>query len=247
VFRSLELGAVDYIQKPTFSELAEAAPLIREKVKAASFAKIIRNVRSVSQRSFSGEMDLRTVIAIGSSTGGTEALRNVLCALPERVPPIVIAQHIPAVYSRAFADRMNTLCPFEVKEAEDGDEVKSCRVLVAPGGKQMKVAQSARGLIVRVTDDAPVNRHKPSVDYLFHSVANIIGSKAIGVILTGMGSDGAKGLLEMKRKGAKTFAQDEESSVVYGMPRIAFEIGAVDKVASLSEIPKLVVKLLEKK
>jgi two-component system chemotaxis response regulator CheB len=191
--------------------------------------------------------DLRTIIAIGSSTGGTEALKKVLCALPERIPPVVIAQHIPAVYSKAFADRMNSICPFEVKEAEDGDEVKASRVLIAPGGKQMKVAQSSRGLCVRVTDDAPVNRHKPSVDYLFHSVASVIGSKAIGVILTGMGADGSKGLLEMKRKGARTIAQDEESSVVYGMPKMAFEIGAADKVVSLSEIPRQIVKLLEKK
>jgi two-component system chemotaxis response regulator CheB len=247
VFRALELGAIDYIQKPVLSELTVAAPLIREKVKAASFAKVIRNTRSVSQRTFNGEIDLRTVLAIGASTGGTEALRQVLCALPERIPPIVIVQHIPAVYSTAFANRMNDLCPFEVKEAEDGDELKVSRVLIAPGGKQMKVQQSGGGVIVRVTDDAPMSRHKPSVDFLFQSVASVIGSKAMGVILTGMGSDGAKGLLEMKRKGAKTIGQDEESCVVYGMPRIAYEMGAVDKVASLSEIPRLIIKLLERK
>lgn len=194
-----------------------------------------------------GELNLRTVLAIGASTGGTEALKNVMCALPKEIPPTLIVQHIPSSFSRAFADRLNELCPFEVKEAEDGDELRASRVLIAPGGKQMKVQLRSDGLCVRITDDAPINRHKPSVDYLFQSIASVIGSKAVGVLLTGMGADGANGLLQMRLKGAKTIAQDEESSVVYGMPRIAFQMGAVEKVAPLAEIPRLILKAIEKK
>lgn len=247
VFRALELGAVDYIQKPSLSELGPLTPVIQDKVKAASMAKVRQQKHRTQSRILTGDVDLRTVLAIGASTGGTEALKEVMCALPERIPPTVIVQHIPPVFSRAFADRLNQLCPFEVKEAADGDELKVSRVLIAPGAKQMKIEPSPHGFRVRITDDDPVNRHKPSVDYLFHSVAQLIGSKAVGVILTGMGADGAKGLLAMRKQGAQTIGQDEESSVVYGMPRAAAEIGAVQQVASLGEIPRLILKALEKR
>lgn len=244
VFRALELGAVDYIQKPSFADLKQSGSLICEKIREASYAKVIRHPRSATRSVEAGKLDTSGVLALGASTGGTEALKSVLCALPELVPPIVIVQHIPPVFSKAFADRMNQLCAFEVKEAEDGDELKPSLALVAPGGKQMKIERTPKGYCVRITDDPPVNRHKPSVDYLFHSVAEHIGKRAVGVILTGMGNDGAAGLRSMRDQGARTLGQDEASSVVYGMPRIAFETGAVESVASLHEIPKLILSHL---
>lgn len=243
VFRALELGAVDYIQKPSFAEIGELRPIICEKIKAASKAKVIRHTMVTRSLGYAG-MDTQMVLALGASTGGTEALKSVLCSLPEKIPPTVIVQHIPPVFSKAFADRMNQLCAFEVKEAEDGDELRPSRVLIAPGGKQMKVEAFAKGYRVKITDDAPVNRHKPSVDYLFDSVASVIGKRSIGVILTGMGNDGAKGLLAMREKGALTVAQDESTSVVYGMPRVAFEIGAAEVVSPLNEVPKHIMNRL---
>jgi two-component system chemotaxis response regulator CheB len=255
VFRALELGAIDYIQKPSFPELNTVAPVIREKVKEASHAKVCcgRNLtqnRTHTQRPpvplASGSIDTRKILAIGASTGGTEALKSLLCAMPEVIPPTLIVQHIPPVFSKAFADRLNELCPFEVKEAEDGDILAPSRVLIAPGGRQMKLERTQGGYRVRVNDDPPMSRHKPSVDYLFHSVAKEVGKNVIGVILTGMGADGAKGLLAMKNSGAQTIGQDEESCVVYGMPRVAYEIGAVEKVLPLSRIPNELVTRLSK-
>jgi len=246
VFKALELGAVDYIQKPNFSEIPIIGPIIREKVKAAASAKVIQKTarKPLLSRQPSGELDVRTILCIGASTGGTEAIKAVMSNLPERIPPTVIVQHIPPVFSKAFAGHLNELCPFEVKEAEDGDELKISRVLIAPGGKQMKIQKTQTGFCARITDDAPVNRHKPSVDYLFNSVASVIGKKTLGVILTGMGADGAKGLLEMRKKGSRTIAQNESSSVVYGMPKAAFEIGAVEKVAPLDEIAHEILTIL---
>lgn len=246
VFEALELGAVDYIQKPSLQDLSAVSPIIREKVVNASTAKVRPKEKtkkfipsSISNQSF----DPHLVIALGASTGGTEALREVLTGLPKNIPPIVIVQHIPPVFSRAFADRMNSLCPFDVKEAESGDAVHSNRVLIAPGGKQMKLIRKPSGLFVEVNDDDPMTRHKPSVDYLFHSVAEIIGKKAIGAILTGMGSDGAKGLLHMKERGAQTFSQDEDTCVVYGMPKAAWETGASQSQVRLEEFASKIVEL----
>ncbi|MBX3020877.1 MAG: chemotaxis-specific protein-glutamate methyltransferase CheB [Bdellovibrionales bacterium] len=249
VFRALELGAVDYIQKPSLSQLADVGPLIREKVKEASRAKVIRHghVALGSTMAAAGALDFKKILAIGASTGGTEALKSVMCALPEKIPPTVIVQHIPPVFSKAFADRLNSLCPFEVKEAEDGDEVRPSRVLIAPGGLQMKLQRTTKGLCVRITDDPPMSRHKPSVDYLFQSVAAEMGKNSVGVILTGMGADGAKGLLQMRQQGAHTIGQDEESCVVYGMPRAAYEMGAVEKVASLTNVPREILNLFAQK
>lgn len=249
VFRALELGAVDYIQKPTLSELPVVGPLIREKVKEAASAKVFqRRAGPVVRRVSSGDVDMRTILAIGASTGGTEALKAFMCGLPEEIPPTVIVQHIPPVFSKAFADRLNEMCPFEVKEAEDGDELRPSRVLIAPGGRQMKLhAVRGGGYCVRITDDPPMNRHKPSVDYLFHSVADLIGKNCVGVILTGMGADGAKGLLELRQKGARTLAQDEATSVVYGMPKAAFEMGAVEKVVPLDEMAHEVLLALRRR
>lgn len=246
VLRGLELGAVDYIQKPTLQTLPMIAPLIREKVKQAAAAKVRTNSQAVS---FSSKLTGRSlnpnlILAIGASTGGTEAIKNVLVRLPEGIPPTVIVQHIPAVFSKAFADRLNNLCKFKVKEAEDGDLLEWGKALIAPGGFQMALAEREGKFRVKITDGPPVNRHKPSVDFLFDSVAHLVGRKAVGVILTGMGADGAKGLLKMRDAGARTIGQDEASCVVYGMPKAAFEIGAVENVCSLDDIPEAIIKFL---
>ncbi len=246
VFRALELGAVDYIQKPALSELGEVGPIIRDKVRAAAKAKV-RPRSLYSQKNVflnkSVQFKHGLILAIGASTGGTEALREVLIRLPSNIPPMVIVQHIPPVFSKAFADRLNTLCPFEVKEAQNGDAVHEDRVLIAPGGMQMKVVKKTSGLFVEVNNEPPVNRHRPSVDYLFNSVASLFGKKAIGVILTGMGVDGAKGLLNMKISGARTLSQNESSCVVYGMPKAAWEMGASEEAVSLEQIASKIVEL----
>lgn len=246
VFEALELGAVDYIQKPSMKEISLVSDLIREKIVNAASARVHppkEPSKFISSLKVNCNFDPGIVIAIGSSTGGTDALRRVLLSLPKDIPPIVIVQHIPAVFSKAFSDRMNTLCPFEVKEAEHGDALHSNRVLVAPGGTQMKLVRKDSGLFVEVNDEPPMNRHKPSVDYLFNSVAELKGKKAIGVILTGMGADGAKGLLHMKDRGAQTLSQDEASCVVYGMPKAAWELGASQQQVSLENIAQKLVEL----
>jgi two-component system chemotaxis response regulator CheB len=244
VFRALELGAVDYIQKPSLAELAEAAPVIREKVLAAATARIARPAPVGVARAAPARagVDLEKIVLIGSSTGGTEALKRIMCRLPERIPPVLVVQHIPPGFSRAFAERLNDLCPFEVKEAVDGDAVEPSRVLIAPGGRQMRLERSAAGnLSVRVTDDPPVKRHKPSVDYLLRSAAAVKGRSFVGVILTGMGDDGADGLLRLREGGAHTLGQDEPSSVVYGMPKAAFERGAVIEVVALDRMAQAIM------
>jgi two-component system chemotaxis response regulator CheB len=176
------------------------------------------------------------VIAIGSSTGGVQAIEAVLTALPRTTPGVVIVQHMPEAFTGAFAARLSGLCEMEVKEARDGDRVIEGRVLIAPGGRHMQLMRSGAQYIVAVRDGPLVNRHKPSVDVLFKSVAHCAGRNAIGVILTGMGDDGARGLLEMRRAGAATAAQDEASSVVWGMPREAIRLDAADDVLALGEV-----------
>ena len=179
-----------------------------------------------------------SLIAIGASTGGTEALHHILVQLPENVPPIVITQHIPAGFSAAFANRLNQLCPFEVKEAADGDPVLPGRALIAPGDFHMLIRRNGTGYRAVVKTGPRVCYQRPSVDVLFDSVAEAAGAKAVGVILTGMGNDGAQGLLQMKRKGARTLAQDEASCVVFGMPREAIHAGAVDHILPLSDMAR---------
>jgi two-component system chemotaxis response regulator CheB len=248
VLRALNLGAVDYIQKPSMEEMRAMSPIIVEKIKVASSVSLRRESSKrpapVRLTASGGVMDGNTVVAIGSSTGGVQALDSLFSSLPSNIPPIVVVQHIPPVFSAAFAKRLNDSCPFEVLEAKDGDEIKPGRVLIAAGGTQMKVERSGGSLKVRVFDGAPVNRHKPSVDVLFDSIAEVLGKNAIGVILTGMGADGAKGLLKMRQSGARTIGQDKDSCVVYGMPRAAAEIGAVEEVRPLHEIPELLLRLL---
>lgn len=246
VLSALEAGAVDYIQKPTATSLSTVAPQIIERVRTAASAKVMRFERSVSKRILSMNPSLieDRLIAIGSSTGGTEALREVLTRLPEHIPPIVIVQHIPPVFSAALAKRLNELCPFQVKEAENNDALAPDLVLIAPGGKNMKVVRSGGVLRVRIEDSAPRNLHKPSVDILFESVAEVVAKKAIGAILTGMGADGAQGLLQLRKAGAHTIAQDESSCVVFGMPRKAIELGAAVETLELNKIAEAFIKQL---
>ena len=177
-----------------------------------------------------------TVVAIGTSTGGTQALEQVLTRLPVTCPGLVIVQHMPANFTRMFAQRLNALCEIEVREARDNDRVLSGQALIAPGGRHMRVRRSGAHYVVEVRDDPPVNRHRPSVDVLFRSVAKCAGRNALGVIMTGMGDDGARGLRELFDAGAQTIAQDEASSVVFGMPKEAIRLGGAGRVLALDAI-----------
>lgn len=245
--RALELGAVDFFTKPTIDQrqgIEEQAQDLIEKVKAAAHAKVGQRREpgkavAVSAFKAASSAMLKTtdsVIAIGASTGGTEALRELLQALPPNSPPILITQHMPEKFTKQFANRLNSLCRIAVKEAEHGDAVLPGHALIAPGNFHMTLSRSGARYCVRLNQDPPVNRHRPSVDVMFHSVAKYAGSNSIGVLLTGMGADGAKGLLAMKEAGAVTLAQDEASCVVFGMPKEAIKLGAVDRVVPLRDL-----------
>jgi len=185
--------------------------------------------------------DTDSIIAIGASTGGTEAIYSILSSLPPTIPGIVVVQHIPPVFSRMFTERLNNQTPLKVKEAQTGDYVDQGIVLIAPGDQHMKIRKNGNRYQVECFQGEKVNGHCPSVDVLFESVAKEAGSSAIGILLTGMGYDGAKGLLAMRRKGCRTIGQDERSSIVYGMPKVAFDIGAVEIQAALQDIPKILL------
>lgn len=187
------------------------------------------------------------VIAIGSSTGGTEALYAVLTKLPQDMPPILIVQHIPPVFSRLYAERLNLNCKFEVREAQNGDMIYPGLALIAPGDKQMCLTRRGGKLAVECVRTEKVGGHCPSVDALFETVAATMGRNALGIILTGMGKDGARGMVEMHKMGAYTLGQDEESSVVYGMPKAAYEMGGVDEQSNLDRMPDLILKVLREK
>jgi two-component system chemotaxis response regulator CheB len=247
VFDAMDAGAVDFVGKPDMSLENSVESFINDmiaKIKIASKARILQD-KEVEKPHIEIERASDTVsekiIAIGASTGGPEAIRTTLKSLPEDIPGIVIVQHMPPLFSRMFAERLDAITSLRVKEAQTGDQVKQGQVLIAPGDKHMIVKRMGDGYIVECYDGEKVNRHRPSVDILFESVANAAGKNAIGVILTGMGSDGAKGLLAMREKGARTIGQDEETSVVYGMPKAAFEIGAVEIQAPLKSIPGLLM------
>lgn len=249
VLDALEHGAVDYIQKPEMSEIASVTPFILEKVRTAAMANVNKTARREKTKPIQTKetCNLDSLIVLGSSTGGTEAIREILTALPNKIPPMLIVQHIPAVFSLAFAKRMNELCPFDVKEAEDGDEVRQNRVLIAPGGFQMKMVHKNGKVFVEINDDAPVNRFKPSVDYMFMTVAKSLYTHTVAVILTGMGKDGAKGMLELRNLGVRTIAQDEETSVVFGMPKEAILIGGAEFVEPLGSIAERITLLTNQK
>ncbi len=268
--QALELGAVDFVTKPRgepASALERLSQEIVHKVKVAAGANLSA---SGGQRGRPGAaheaIDVREkhtadvilparparrpappampLVAIGASTGGTEAIKEVLCALPADFPPVVITQHIPSGFSTAFANRMNRLSALSVCEAQDNQQILPGHVYIAPGARHLLVSCSNEGLRCRLHDGPRVNRHKPSVDVLFRSVAQCCGDRAIGVILTGMGDDGARCLLEMRQAGAYTIAQDEASSVVWGMPGSAVKLGAAQTVLPLDKIPAELLKQL---
>ena len=193
-----------------------------------------------------GSLGAGRIIFVGASTGGTEAVKTFLSGIPENCPPILIVQHMPESFTGSFAARLNGLCQPQVVEAQGGEAVAPGTVYVSPGHSHMRIRRSGVGYVTELLKTAPVNRHRPSVDVLFDSAAESVGRNAIGVILTGMGKDGAQGLLRMRKAGARTFGQDEGSCVVYGMPREAALIGAVDEVVSLSELSKRVLAALGK-
>jgi two-component system chemotaxis response regulator CheB len=255
--RALEEGAVEVITKPKVGVrdfLHESAVTLMDAVWSAAQAQIrprpmVAAPRLMADRitdtvlpgksklrSTDVENGVKVVIAVGASTGGTEALRVFLAALPTDCSPVVIVQHMPEVFTRAFADRLNRECEIEVEEARDGDQLRTGRALIAPGNRHMLINRSGEKLIVQIADGPLVSRHRPSVDVLFRSLAASVGSKAVGIIMTGMGDDGAQGLCEMKEAGAVTIAQDETSCVVFGMPKEAIARGAVDIVVSLEQI-----------
>jgi two-component system chemotaxis response regulator CheB len=242
--RALELGAVDFVTKPKTAlreRMAEVAQDVVEKIKTAASARVGPRglhppVPSVLRAMPRVTPPTWQVIAVGASTGGTEALRQFLTALPEDAPGVVVVQHMPEGFTRAFADRLDQLCTVRVKEAMDGDGVRPGHVLIAPGNRHMRLVRDGAAYGVRLSTEALVNRHRPSVDVLFHACADHARANAVGVIMTGMGDDGARGLLAMRRAGARTLAQDEASCVVFGMPKVAVELGAVDEVLPLSRL-----------
>lgn len=249
VFDALNAGAVDFVAKPSGGDPRGIEAFTSElliKIKIASTAKVSQWKAAYSNSSAAGQgtYDPKKLIAIGASTGGTEAINSLLKSFPRNMPGIVIVQHMPPVFTRMYADRLNNSCALEVKEAHDGDKVIPGKVLIAPGDYHMAVASGSGGYFVQCFKGDKVNGHCPSVDILFNSVAEKAGGHAIGIILTGMGYDGAKGLLAMKKGGALTFGQDEQSCVVYGMPKVAYDLGAVNRQAPLDVIPDLVLSAL---
>ncbi len=257
--KALEYGAVSIIQKPkigTKQFFEESRVLICDEVKAAARAKLKPYLPSpevtpklsadVILPKPKGQAMFETtdkVVAIGASTGGTEALARLLAALPGHSPGIVVVQHMPEQFTRAFARRLDGLCAISVKEAEDGDPVLRGHALIAPGGRHMLLTRSGARYSVKIKDGPLVSRHRPSVDVLFRSTARYAGKNAVGVILTGMGDDGAKGMREMHDAGAYTIAQDEASCVVFGMPKEAIAAGGVDEVLPLDAIPAAIVRV----
>lgn len=254
--RALEAGAVDIALKPRVSadgtvddhgllDIVRAAgqarvgPRAHANGHAALTPSMLRPQRGRAKPEATARTDRgngEIVVAMGASTGGTEALREVLRTMPYDSPGIVVVQHMPAGFTAAFAEHLNAICQIEVREARSGDRVQPGRALIAPGNRHLLLRRRLSQFVVELTDEAPVCRHRPSVDVLFRSVAQAAGANAVGVIMTGMGSDGAEGLLAMKRAGAATIAQDETTSVVFGMPKEAIDRGAADVVVPLQRI-----------
>lgn len=261
VFDVLSAGAVDFVRKPDMNAVSKAQffTALNSKIHIASFAKVKCPSRTRTAKTaaapapapkrplFSGkQLSFRsTVIALGASTGGTEATLAVLKQLPADIPGMVVTQHMPEGFTAMYAQRLNKLCQMEVREAKNGDQIRPGLVLIAPGSQQMEVIRTSNGYAVRCFSGQKVSGHMPSVDVLFRSVAqNVIGNK-IGIIMTGMGKDGAEGLLEMRKKGAFTIGQDKASCVVYGMPMVAYNIGAVSVQASCEQIPSVLLNHLK--
>ncbi|MBI99605.1 MAG: chemotaxis response regulator protein-glutamate methylesterase [Halobacteriovoraceae bacterium] len=246
VMEALSNGALSYVQKPSLDKVSTLAGDILNQLEAIASKNTSGTKKQTTSISVQDFITTDGLVAIGSSTGGTSALQEILTSLPKEIPPIVIVQHIPAVFSKALAERLDSLCPFHVKEAEDGDKIAKNTVYIAPGGFQMKVAKHGSIKKIILTDDPPVNRFKPSVDYLFNSIPSLKETNVVASILTGMGKDGAKGLLTLKESGYVTLAQDEESCVVFGMPREALKIGAAELAVPLSNMSKVIVQKMNK-
>jgi two-component system chemotaxis response regulator CheB len=252
--RALELGAIDFVTKPRLGVrdgLLNYTELIAGKIRTAASARLLPGRHAAAPRPGgdaphesllrSPLLSTEKLIIIGASTGGTEAIREVLQPLPPDSPAVMIAQHMPAGFTRSFAQRLDGLCRINVKEAEHGERVLPGYAYIAPGGFHLSLARSGANYVAHLDQEPPVNRHRPSIDVLFDSAAKHAGKNAIGIILTGMGRDGAEGLLRMQRAGAHTLAQDEASCVVFGMPREAIALGAVDDVSPLSEVSRRVM------
>jgi two-component system chemotaxis response regulator CheB len=256
--RALELGAVDFVTKPKMSiesGMREYTELIADKIRAASKARVkprqlaapgaarpadggalplIRNPLTSSEK----------LIIIGASTGGTEAIKDFLIQMPSDCPGILITQHMPEGFTRSFAKRLDSICKISVKEADSGERVLPGHAFIAPGHSHLMLARSGANYVTQLDQGPPVNRHRPSVDVLFNSAAVCAGKNAVGVIMTGMGKDGAQGMLEMKKAGAYNFAQDEASCVVFGMPREAIAVGATHEVGAINDLPGMVLGYL---
>jgi two-component system chemotaxis response regulator CheB len=259
-FRALELGAVEFVTKPKLNEQTpdDYGTLIAEKIRAAKSARLRPPRRSsefgapaaapvVNKRPVPRGVRTSTrLIAVGASTGGTEAIREFLIGMPVDCPGIVIVQHMPENFTRMFAERLNGLCQIEVKEAEHNDPILPGHAYVAPGGKHLWVKKDEGALIAKLSTEPPMSLHRPAVDFLFLSCAKFVGKDCVGVIMTGMGRDGSKGMLEMKNAGAYNIAQDEASSVIFGMPKEAIDAGAVHEVAPLARIRERVLARVAK-
>ena len=250
---ALELGAVDFLPKPTLdvsNSMQSYADDIRDKIRMVAAARLRRPMlfrqsdRNPPPAMASGLLRQNAMIAIGASTGGTDAIKEFLERLPEDGPPVLIVQHMPEGFTLSFARRLDKLCRMHVKEAEDGEPVLRGWAYVAPGHSHMRLAKGSHGFIISLDQGAPVNRHRPSVDVLFASVASLAAPQTVAVIMTGMGKDGAQGLLQLRQAGATTFAQDEASCVVYGMPREAAQLGAAMAVLPLSQLADKVMDCL---
>jgi two-component system chemotaxis response regulator CheB len=261
-FRALELGAVEFVTKPKLNEQTpdDYGQMIAEKIRAAKSARLKGPRRPDDTASVEATMPpvmkrpvprgVKTsdqVIAVGASTGGTEAIREFLVDMPVDCPGIVIVQHMPENFTRMFAERLNGLCKITVKEAEHNDPILPGHAYIAPGGKHLWVKRDEGQLLAKLSTEPPMNLHRPSVDFLFLSAAKFLGADAIGVIMTGMGKDGANGMLEMKKKGAYNIAQDEATSVIFGMPREAIELDAAHEVVPLHRMRERALARVGKK
>lgn len=256
VFDALHSGAVDFVRKPDMSSENDLELFFREltsKIKIASIAKLkINKIEKKYElpnklQSATDNASMQKIIAIGASTGGTEATLEILKALPKEMPGILVTQHMPAGFTKMYADRLNKICNIEVREARHGDRVEKGLALIAPGDFHMRLVKDDNGYFVTCRQGEKVSGHCPSVDVLFNSVAEAANKNAVGIILTGMGKDGAQGLLNMRKAGAYTIGQDKDSSVVYGMPMVAYNIGAVTVQAAIEDISDVLIKYLNKK
>jgi len=251
---ALDIGAVDYVAKPKIAENLSLSGYVEEicsKVKVAAKARVRAYQPEVSNQKASAltmpdhirsKLDLSRIIGIGASTGGTEALKEVLVKMPENCPPVIISQHIPAGFSKSFAQRCDAYCDIKVKEAEEGDKLEPGLALVAPGDHHLLVKRMGGDYFVTLDDGEKVNRHKPSVEVMFDSLNMVSKGHCLAVMLTGMGADGAQSMVRLKKNGARTLAQDEATSVVWGMPGAAVKLGAVDRQVALQHMTQAILK-----